>query len=73
MKTTATIIRRRELQALLGVSSDTMRRYLRDGKLPPPDYAPTCKLQAWRMDTLKAAGLDLEASEPTLEASPAAA
>lgn len=66
----APIIRRRELQAHLGVSSDTMRRYIRDGKLPPLDYAPTHKLQAWRIDTLKAAGWDI-AIEPTPQASPA--
>jgi predicted DNA-binding transcriptional regulator AlpA len=71
--TPAPIIRRRELQAHLGVSSDTMRRYLKDGKLPPLDFNPTPKLQAWRLDTLKAAGWDIEAIEPTPEATPAAA
>jgi predicted GIY-YIG superfamily endonuclease/predicted DNA-binding transcriptional regulator AlpA len=62
--TPAPIIRRRELQAHLGVSSDTMRRYLKDGKLPPPDYAPTSRFQAWRLDSLAAAGFPLSKVEP---------
>ena len=49
---------RQELQATLGVSLDTMSRYLRTpGKLPPPDVSLNAKRVGWKMSTLHAAGI----------------
>lgn len=38
------------------ISDETLRRWQLEGKLPPFDYAPTQKRQAWKRSTLVAAG-----------------
>lgn len=38
------------------ISDETLRRWQLEGKLPPFDYAPTRKRQAWKRSTLVAAG-----------------
>lgn len=48
---------RHELQAILGRSSETVRRWIKTGVLPPPDVAPTRETQQWKRSTLHAAGL----------------
>lgn len=54
------IIWRQELQRALGVSLDTVSRYLQTpGKLPPPDVALSAKKTGWRLSTLRAAGVNL--------------
>lgn len=53
------IIWRRELQALMEVSSETIRRWVRDKKLPPPDIHISPKRQGWRLSTLRALGINL--------------
>ena len=52
------IILRRDLAELLGgLSSETMRRWMRDGKLPPPDVDLSMRTRGWRRSTLIAAGI----------------
>jgi predicted DNA-binding transcriptional regulator AlpA len=53
------VIWRRELQAATDVSSETVRRWMRDGKLPRPDVALSHRTKGWRMSTLRAAGINL--------------
>ena len=52
------LVMRPELQKMLGgVSSETMRVWIRDGKLPPPDVKITQRTTGWRRSTLRAAGI----------------
>lgn len=52
------IIWRRDLQAVLCRSDDTIRRWLLAGRLPAPDINPTRECMAWRLSTLRNAGLN---------------
>lgn len=51
------LLTRAELAERLKVCSDTLTRWLREKRLPPPDLAPTKKAQQWRRSTLHRAGL----------------
>lgn len=53
------VIFRPELQALLHVSSETIRRWLQASKLPMPDVALTRKTVGWKRSTLERAGIRL--------------
>lgn len=54
------IVWRQELQQVLGVSLESISRYLRTpGKLPPPDLNLSAKKVGWKVSTLHAAGLKL--------------
>jgi predicted DNA-binding transcriptional regulator AlpA len=53
------IIYRQDLYRMLGVTSETLRRYLRDNKIPPADIAITQRTVGWRLSTLRAAGINL--------------
>lgn len=53
------IIYRQDLYAMLGVTSETLRRWIRDGKLPPADVAITQRTVGWRLSSLRAAGIGL--------------
>lgn len=53
------IIWRRELQAIMEVSSETIRKWVRNKKLPPPDINISRKRQGWRLSTLRALGINL--------------
>jgi predicted DNA-binding transcriptional regulator AlpA len=53
------VIWRRELQAAACVSSETVRRWMRDGKLPSPDVDLSHRTRGWRVSTLRAAGINL--------------
>jgi predicted DNA-binding transcriptional regulator AlpA len=53
------VIWRRELQAAADVSSETVRRWMRDGKLPAPDVNLSHRTKGWRVSTLLAAGINL--------------
>lgn len=54
------LIMRDELAKALGdVCSETMRRWLKAKKLPPPDVALSRKTKGWRLSTLRAAGINL--------------
>lgn len=52
------IVWRKDLQAALDVTSETIRRWLKDSKLPKPDINPTRRCMGWRRSTLKASGFD---------------
>lgn len=52
-------IYRPELQRMLGRSSETMRKWLKAGKLPEPDIALTPKTMGWRLSTLRKHGINL--------------
>ena len=59
MSETDPIIKRRDLQQRLGVASDTMRRWMRDKRLPDPDFKLTRENMGWRLSTLRAAGINV--------------
>ena len=51
------VIMRDDLCAQLDVHRETVRRWLRDGRLPKPDVAITVRRIGWRRSTLVAAGI----------------
>jgi len=53
------IIWRADLPAMLRVSSETVRKYLKAKKLPPPDVDLSLKARGWKLSTLRAAGINL--------------
>ena len=54
------VIWRRDLMQLLGgKSADTIRRYLKDGKLPKPDVDLSMRTKGWKVSTLRAAGINV--------------
>lgn len=68
------IIMRPQLQRWLGRHSDTVRKWMRDKRLPQPDVAMSRESIGWKVSTLRAAGImyplpDDQASPPTPEAS----
>lgn len=63
------LIRRRDLQRMLGVSGETVRRWLHAGKLPKPDVYVSDQASWWRPDTLAAAGFNVTPALPEASAS----
>lgn len=53
------IIFKQELQELLHVSPETIRRWRREGRLPNPDLELSLKTVGWRASTLEQAGIRL--------------
>lgn len=53
------VIWRPDLQARMGVSSNTIRRWMQAGKLPPPDVDLSRRTRGWRLSTLREAGIRL--------------
>lgn len=53
------VIWRPDLQELMHVSSETVRRWMHANKLPPPDVAISRRTVGWRLSTLRAAGINL--------------
>jgi hypothetical protein len=53
------VIFRPELMKRLDVCSETIRRYLKDKKLPPPDVNMSAKKRGWKVSTLRSAGINL--------------
>ena len=51
-------INRHALQNDMGVSGETMRRWIKSGKLPPPDVAITERSNGWRASTLRKFGIN---------------
>lgn len=71
------MISRTDLRKTLDVSGETLRVWLRAGKLPPPDVNLSQRAQWWKPETLAAVGIHITiptgpatASRPTSEASP---
>ena len=53
------VLWRRELREKLGVSEETMRRWLKDEKLPKPDVHLSQRSMGWKLSTLRAGGVNL--------------
>lgn len=53
------IIYRQDLYKLLGVTSETLRRWTKEGKMPTADIAISRRTVGWRLSTLHAAGIKL--------------
>lgn len=53
------VVWRCDLQRKCGVSSETMRRWLRANKLPEPDVQLSGKSTGWKASTLRAAGIKI--------------
>lgn len=53
------VIKRSDLQKLLGVHSDTMRLWIKKKKLPPLDVNLSRVTKGWRRSTLLAAGVNV--------------
>lgn len=53
------VIWRQDFQRKMKVCSETMRRWIRDGRLPKPDVQISHKTMGWRVSTLRAAGINL--------------
>lgn len=69
------LVKRAELRLILGVSVDTLRRWLDAGKLPKPCTDLGAGQQWWHPQDLEAAGIRLTpaaASQPTPAASESA-
>lgn len=54
------VIWRQDLQERLNVTSNTVRRWMLAGKLPPPDVDLSRKTKGWLLSTLAEAGIRLE-------------
>lgn len=53
------VIWRKDFQATMQVSSETIRRWIKAKKLPAPDVHMSLKTSGWRMSTLRAAGINI--------------
>ena len=54
------MFKRRDLRRLLGnISGETLRIWLKDKKLPPPDISLSAKSQFWSRASLERAGVRL--------------
>ena len=53
------LVSRADLCKTLDVHSETIRKWLKSGKLPTPDVALSRKTLMWRLSTLRAAGINL--------------
>ena len=51
------VIWRADLETSLNVTSSTVRRWLKAGKLPPPDIDISRRTRGWRLSTLHNAGI----------------
>jgi hypothetical protein len=51
------VIYRAELPGLLHVGTEAVRRYIKAGKLPPPDVNLSRRTCGWRLSTLRAHGI----------------
>lgn len=45
----------------MGVSRETMRKWIKAGKLPSPDVSMSSRTMGWRISTLRNAGINLPA------------
>ena len=53
------VILRKELKAICNVSSETVRRWMKEGRLPALDVSITHRTQGWRLSTLQSVGIGL--------------
>jgi len=52
------VVFRRELMDTLGVCSETLRRWSKAKKLPPPDVNMSQRTRGWRLSTLRRHGIN---------------
>lgn len=52
------VIWRPDLQKMMGVTSETVRRWMKENRLPAPDVAMSRKTLGWRISTLRAHGVN---------------
>ena len=62
MTSTDPIIKRSDLPKILGVHSDTVRKWLKDKRLPEYDVKLSSKTCGWNTSTLRAAGVNVGAA-----------
>jgi predicted DNA-binding transcriptional regulator AlpA len=55
------VIFRPELMRTMGVTTETIRRWMKAKRLPAPDVAMSRKTLGWRLSTLRSAGINLAA------------
>lgn len=61
-----TMVWRRDLRAYFGdVSDETVRRWIKQGKLPKPDVDFSARTRGWKLSTLRRAGIKLVAAFTT--------
>jgi predicted site-specific integrase-resolvase len=53
------VILRRHLRERLEVCNETIRQWIRTGKLPPPDVNLSRRVQGWRVSTLRNHGINI--------------
>jgi predicted DNA-binding transcriptional regulator AlpA len=53
------MIWRKDIAKILGVSTETISRWMKDGKLPKPDTYISRKAYSWRLSTLQEHGINL--------------
>lgn len=53
------VIWRPDLQKMMGVTSETVRRWMKAKRLPKPDVAMSSKTLGWRVSTLRNAGINI--------------
>ena len=53
------VIYRQELYKKMGVTSHTLCQWIKKGKIPPADITITRRTVAWRISTLKEAGINI--------------
>lgn len=53
------IVWRSDLYTLLDVCSETVRQWIKAGKLPKPDVQISTKRMGWRLSSLRASGIGL--------------
>jgi predicted DNA-binding transcriptional regulator AlpA len=54
------VIWRQDLQKKLCVTSNTVRRWMKAGKLPQPDVNLSSRTKGWRVSTLRTTHIHLE-------------
>jgi len=53
------VIWRKNIPAEMGVHSNTIRVWIKNGKFPKPDVYMTQKMYGWRLSTLRQHGINL--------------
>jgi hypothetical protein len=53
------VLWRRDLPGRFNVDTETIRRWIASGKIPPPDVDLSRRTRGWRLSTLRKAGINL--------------
>ncbi len=59
IEVTDRVVYRQELAKELKVTSESIRRYIKAGKLPKPDVEMSRQVMGWKLSTLQRAGIGL--------------